>query len=98
MESITGKIFKKITNNHGFSQSQEQMQAMYIQEKEIRMSIKLLYVAGTSEKLWHLLRSHKIRPTFYMESTSCKLLWKQKIKLPEKIKTILFMKLTVVTT
>ena len=35
---------------------------------------KLTYIEGTSEKLWHILRSHKIRSTFYTESTLCKLL------------------------
>ena len=33
------------------------------------MSINLLYVEGTSEKLWRILRSHKIRSTFYIEMT-----------------------------
>ena len=37
------------------------------------MSINLPYVEGTSEKLWRILRSHKIRSTFYTENTLCKL-------------------------
>ena len=45
------------------------MQATDIQEEEIRMSINLPYVEGTSEKLQHKLRSHKIRSTFYIEKT-----------------------------
>ena len=42
------KVFKIITNNHSYSQSQQQRQAT---EEEIRMSINLLYFKGTSEKL-----------------------------------------------
>ena len=42
------------------------------------MNINLLYVEGTSEKLWRILRSHKIRSTFYTETTLCKLLFKPK--------------------
>ena len=42
------------------------------------MSIKLLHVEGTSEKLWCILRSHKLRPTFYTQNTLCKLLCKPK--------------------
>ena len=52
--------------------------AAYIQEEEIRMSINLLYVEGTSEKLQRILRSHKIRSTFYTENTLRKLLCKHK--------------------
>ena len=51
-ESIISKIFKRITNNHSLSQSQQQMQATYIQEDEIRMSINLSHVQGTNDKLW----------------------------------------------
>ena len=50
-ESIIGKIFKRITNNHSLPQSQKLTQATDIQEEVIRMSINLLYVEGTSEKL-----------------------------------------------
>ena len=42
------------------------------------MSIYSPYVEGTSEKLRRILRSHKIRPTFYNESTLRKLLSKPK--------------------
>ena len=38
------------------------------------MSLTLPYVEGISEKLWRILRSHKIRSTFYIESTLPKLL------------------------
>ena len=40
-----------------------------IQDEEIRISVNLPYVEGTSEKLQHILRSHKIRSTFYTEMT-----------------------------
>ena len=49
---------------HNLSQSQQLMQATDIQEEEIRISISLPYVEGTSEKLRGILRSHKIRSTF----------------------------------
>ena len=38
-ESILSKIFRRITNNHSFSQSQQLTQATDIQEEEIIMSI-----------------------------------------------------------
>ena len=50
------------------------------------MSINLPYVEGTSEKLWHILRSHKIRSNFYIESTLCKLLCKPKDGVPSEYK------------
>ena len=59
-------------------QSNQLTQATYIQEEEIRMSIKLPYFEGTSEKLRRILRSHKIRSTFYTENTLRKLLCKPK--------------------
>ena len=60
------------------SQSQQLTQAKDIQEEEIRISINLPYVEGTSEKLRRILRSHKIRSTFYTDMTLCKLLCKPK--------------------
>ena len=48
------------------------------QISEIRMSINLPYVEGTSEKLRRILRSHKIRSTFYTENALRKLLCKPK--------------------
>ena len=75
---IVNKIFRRTTNNHSLPQSQQLTQATDIQEEEIRMSINLLYVEGTSEKLWGILRSHKIRSTFYSEMTLRKLLCKLK--------------------
>ena len=77
-ESIISKISKRVTNNHSLSQSQQQTQATDIQEEEIRNSINLPYIEDTSEKLRRILRSHKIRSTFNIESTLCKLLYKPK--------------------
>ena len=77
-ESIINKIFSRITNNHSLPQSQQLTQATDIQEEEIRISINLPYVEGTSEKLRRILRSHKIRSTFYTEMTLRKLLCKPK--------------------
>ena len=54
-ESISSKIFKRITNNDSLPQPQQQTQATDIQDEEIRMSINLLYVKGTSEKLGCIL-------------------------------------------
>ena len=53
-------------------------QVKNIQEEEIRISINLPYVQGASEKLHGILRSHKIRSTFYIEYTLRKLLCKPK--------------------
>ena len=77
-ESIINKIFWRITNNHSLPQSQQLTQPTDIQEEKISMSINLPYVEGTSEKLGHILRSHKIRSTFYTEMTLRKLLCKPK--------------------
>ena len=77
-ESIINKIFRRITNNHSLPQSQQLTQATDIQEEEIKTSINLRYVEGTSEKLRRILRSHKIRSTFYTEMTLRKLLCKPK--------------------
>ena len=67
-----------MTNNHSLSQSQQQTHAIDIQEEEIGMSINLPCVEGTSEKLWRILRSNKIRSTLYTEDTLRKLLCKPK--------------------
>ena len=67
-ENIISKIFKRITNNYSLPQSQQQTQGTYIQEEEIRMSI---------------LRSDKIRSTFYTENTLHKLLCKPKYGVDE---------------
>ena len=77
-ESIISKVFKRITNNHCLPQSQQLTQVTDIQEEEIRMNINLPYVERTSESLWRILRSHKIRSNFNTESTLSKLLCKPK--------------------
>ena len=61
------------------------------------MSTNLPYVEGTSEKLRCILRSHKIRSTFYTESTLRKLLCKPKDRVATEDRTVSFMKLTKVT-
>ena len=71
-------MFKRITNNYSSPQSQQQTQATNVQEEDIRMSINLLYVKGTNEKLRRILRSHNIKSTFYTENTLRKLLCKPK--------------------
>ena len=86
-ESIINKIFRRITNNHSLPQSQQLTQAIDIQEEEIKASINLLYVEGTSEKLRRILTSHKIRLTFYNEMTSRKLLCKPKDRLATEDKS-----------
>ena len=72
------KIFRRITNTHSLPQSQQLTQATDIQDEEIRISKNLPSVQGTSEKLQRILRSHKIRSTFYTELTLHKLLCKPK--------------------
>ena len=51
-----------------------QTHATDIEKQEVRMSVNLPYVEGTSEKLRCILRSRKIRSTFYTEETLHKLL------------------------
>ena len=77
-ESIISKMFEGITNNCSLSQSRQLTQATDIHEEEIRMSINLPYIEGTSEKLQHILRYHKIGSTFYTENILHKLLCKPK--------------------
>ena len=89
-ESIIGKIFKGITNNHSLPQSQQLTQATDIQEEEIRMSISLPYVEGTSEKLQLILRSHKIGSAFCTEKTLPKLLCRPKDRVATEDKNNIF--------
>ena len=60
------------------------------------MKMNLLYVEITSEKLQRILRSHKIRSTFYTESTLLKLICKPKDRVATKDKSNIVYKLTVV--
>ena len=75
-ESIINKISRRITNNHSLPQSQQLTQATDIQEEQIR--IILPYVQGIFDKLRNILRSHKMRSTFYSEMTLRELLCKPK--------------------
>ena len=68
----------RITNNLRLPQSQQLTQAADIQEEEIKMDINLPCVESTSEKLRRMLRSQKIRSTFYTEKTLRKLLCEPK--------------------
>ena len=64
------------------------------------MSINLPYIEGISEKLRRIPRSHKIRSTFYTESTLPKLLCKPKDQVATEDKNKIyqmFIKLTAVT-
>ena len=49
------------------SQSQQQTQDSDTQEEKIKMSVNLPYDSGISEKLWIILRTHKIQSSFYIE-------------------------------
>ena len=48
-KSIISKIFRRILKNHSLPRSQQLTKATDIQEEEIKMSINLPYVEGTSE-------------------------------------------------
>ena len=73
------------------------MQVTCIQEEEIRMSINLLYVEDTIEKLRRILRCYKMRLTSYTESALRNILCKPKDPVATEDKTAQFMKLAVVT-
>ena len=57
------------------------------------MSINLPCVEGTSEKLWRILRSHKIRSTFSTDNTLRKLLSKPKDRVATEDKNNIFYKI-----
>ena len=61
------------------------------------MGINLPYVEGTSEKMWHIPRSHNTRSTVYTENTLHKLLCKLKGRVTTEDKNSIFIKLTAVT-
>lgn len=84
-ESTISKIFKRVTNNHSFSQSQQQTQAMKI-PRGWDQSINLLNVAGSTEKLRAIPRSYKIRPSFSV-NTLRKLLCEPKYRVATKGKS-----------
>ena len=72
------EIVTRITNYHRLLQSKQKAQATNIQEEEIGISVNLPCVEGISRKPRHILRSHKVRSTFYIKSTLRKLLYKPK--------------------
>ena len=67
-------------------QSQQQTQATAILEEEVRMSVNLPHVQRTSEQLRCILKSDKIRSTFYTENTLCKLFCRPKDGVATKYK------------
>ena len=69
-QSIINKIINKITNNHSLSQSQQHTQSTNIQKEEMKITL----VEITSQNLQRILRSHKIKSTFYTENNMHKLL------------------------
>ena len=95
--SIISKIFQQSTNSHNWPHSQHKTQATDIQQDEINMGINLPYVEGTSEKMWHIPRSHNTRSTVYTENTLHKLLCKLKCRVTTEDKNSIFIKLTAVT-
>ena len=97
-KALLVKSFKRIANNSSLFQSPLKTQATYIQKHEIKMSINLLCVEGTREKLRRILKSHTIILTFYTEDSLCKKLFKPKnrVTTEHSIET-LFTKLAAVT-
>ena len=69
-QRIINKIFNKITSNHSLSQSQQHTQSTNIQKEEMKITL----VEVTSQNLQRILRSHKIKSTFYTENNMHKLL------------------------
>ena len=96
-ERITSKICKGITRNDSLFQSQQQTQHTNIQKEEIKVSMNLPYVKGTTEKLQRILRSQKIRSTFYTENALHKLRCKLTDRETTDKKKISCMKMTIVT-
>ena len=54
-ESIISRLFKRISKKHSLFRSQQQTQAIDIEEEDFRMSVNLPCVEGTSEKLRRIL-------------------------------------------
>ena len=81
-KALLVKFLKQsLKNTACINHSQQQLQAIDLQGHEIKMSINLPYVEGTSEKLRLTLKSHKIRSTFQAKNTLRKLLCKHKDRL-----------------
>ena len=91
-KSIISKIFKRITNNHSLSQSQQQWKATDIQGKETRMSINLqVKNFSVYSNLTELYTLSTLKAICINSFVNLKIEWLQKIK------KILYTKLTVVT-
>ena len=54
-ESIISRLFKRIPKKYSLFRSQQQTQAIDIEEEDFRMSVNLPCVEGTSEKLRRIL-------------------------------------------
>ena len=90
-KSIISKIFKRITNNHSLSQSQQQWKATDIQGKETRMSINLqVKNFSVYSNLTELYTLSTLKAICINSFVNLKIEWLQKIK------KILYTKLTVV--
>ena len=86
-ESIISKIFKRITNNHSLSNSQQQTQSTDMQEEEIIM-LKLKVLV----KNYNVYSSLKKQDPLSLLKALCENCFvKLNIKQPQKIKTISFM-------
>ena len=70
-EHIVSKIFTRINNK-------QHTKLRGIDEEKVRMSINALYVEGATEKLRHILKSHKISSFFFIENTLHKLFCRPK--------------------
>ena len=64
-EIFVKSLRKLLTITACLSQSQRQIQANNIQKEEINRNTILRYAIATIEKLPRILKSHKIRSTFY---------------------------------
>ena len=85
---------QQLVNNNSLPQSQKQIQATDNQEEEIRIIIGLPQIERTSEKLRRILRSQK---NFTPKALCVNYFVNRMIEYLQKIKTILFIKLAVVT-
>ena len=90
-ESITGKIFKRITKNHNLSH------LSHIKKNKSQRYPRRTDNFSTSEKLRLMLRTHKIRSFTYTEKTLFKLLCKPKDRVAVEDENKIFKKLTAVT-
>ena len=76
-ESIINKIFRDLLTIPDFLGHNNKCKSKMSKKKDWN-ECKVTVLESTNEKLGLILRSHKIRSTFYTESTLCKLLCKLK--------------------